>query len=153
MAATADHEGLAPPLGHEIHPCRSLTAAWLVEVGELADMVHLTMHLGVTDLAALGEGRWISSLRWVLAMTGETSVRTAVRCRLSGIPPKRATSGFLPPSRSTVTCRHARGPSGVSIVALYVRAIFMTGERCLLASVFSREVSMTQWSLPRRKTS
>ena len=29
-------------------------------------------------------------------MTGFRSVMTAVRLRLSGIPPKRATSGFLP---------------------------------------------------------
>jgi hypothetical protein len=42
----------------------------------------------------------------------------AVRCRLSGIPPKRATSGFLPPLRWTVTCKHVRGPSEVWIVAL-----------------------------------
>jgi len=32
----------------------------------------------------------------VVAMTGFRSVMTAVRLRLSGIPPKRATSGFLP---------------------------------------------------------
>src|SRR6266702_4806220 len=45
--------------------------------------------------------RWISSLRRALARTGRWSVRTAVRARVSGIPPKRAASGFLPLSRST----------------------------------------------------
>jgi hypothetical protein len=37
-----------------------------------------------------------------------------VRWRLIGMPPKRATSGFLPPVRSMVTCRHVCGPSGPS---------------------------------------
>jgi hypothetical protein len=63
--------------------------------------------------------RWISSLRRVLAMTGERSDRTAVRYRLSGMPPNRATSGVLPPSRLMVTWRQWRGPWGVSIVVLY----------------------------------
>jgi hypothetical protein len=51
-AATADHEGLAPPLGHQVHPRGSLVSAWLVEVGEFADMVHLKVPIRVTDLAA-----------------------------------------------------------------------------------------------------
>jgi hypothetical protein len=55
MAATADHEGLTPPLSHKVHPCGSLTAAWLVEVGELTDMVHLQLPLGCTDRTGLGE--------------------------------------------------------------------------------------------------
>src|SRR5262245_47657660 len=55
MAATADHEGLTPPHGHEVHPCGVLTAAGLVEVGALADMVHLQLPLGFTNLAALGK--------------------------------------------------------------------------------------------------
>jgi hypothetical protein len=85
-------------------------------------------------------------------MTGERSVTTAVHCHLSGIPSKRATSGFLPPSRSTATFKHARGLSGVPLVALYVRAIFMTVERCVPARVFSSEIPMIQWSVLRRKT-
>src|SRR5258707_9899094 len=97
--------------------------------------------------------RKISSLRRVLAMTGRWSVRTAVRARRSGIPPKRVTSGFLPLSRLMTTCRHLRGPAGVSTVALYLRAIALTVERCLPASVLSSEVSMTQCRRPRRNTS
>jgi hypothetical protein len=96
---------------------------------------------------------WISSLRRALAMIGEKSVRIAVVCCLSGIPPKRATSGFLPPSRLTMTLKHFRGPSGVSTVDLYLRAIFVTVERCLHAKVFSSEVSVTHRSLPRRNMS
>jgi hypothetical protein len=61
-----------------------------------------------------------------------------VRARRSGIPPKRATSGFLPLSRSTVTCRHLRGSAGVSTTALYLRAIMLTVERCLPVSVFQQ---------------
>ncbi len=45
---------------------------------------------------------------------------TAVLCRLRGIPPKRATSGFLPRSRCTVTWKHDLGPSAVAMVALIV---------------------------------
>jgi hypothetical protein len=45
-----------------------------------------------------------------------------------------------------VTCRHFRGPAGVSMAALYLRATELTVERCLPAWVFSSEVSMTQWS-------
>src|SRR5690349_8892505 len=56
--------------------------------------------------------RWISSFRLALAMTGRWSVRTAVRARRRGIPPKRVASGFLPLSRSMTTCRHLRGPAG-----------------------------------------
>ena len=40
-----------------------------------------------------------------------------VFCRLSGIPPNRATSGFLP-SRSTRASKQVRSPCGVSILAL-----------------------------------
>ncbi|MGW1784023.1 hypothetical protein ACWCQQ_33685 [Streptomyces sp. NPDC002143] len=72
--------------------------------------------------------------------------------RLSGIPPKRPTSGFLP-VRSTRASKHLRSPSGVSMVAAYLRAIFDTDERCLLASVISIEVSMPHCSGASRKTS
>ena len=40
-----------------------------------------------------------------------------------------------------LTCRHLRGPCGVSIVAAYLRAIFDTDESCLPASVLSSEVT------------
>jgi hypothetical protein len=41
-------------------------------------------------------------LPWVVAWGGFRSLMIAVGWRLRGIPPKRATSGFLP-SRGTVT--------------------------------------------------
>jgi hypothetical protein len=77
--------------------------------------------------------RRISSLRLVLAMIGDRSVRTAAWCRRSGMPPKRATSGFLPRSRCTVTWKQVRGPSGVSMVVLYLAAILVTVDRCFPA--------------------
>lgn len=86
-------------------------------------------------------------------MTGWRSVMTAFRCRLSEISPKRAISGFFPFSRRTVTWKHVRRPSGVLMVALYLRAIFMTVDLCLLARVLSIDVSMTQRNGPRRETS
>jgi hypothetical protein len=43
-------------------------------------------------------------------------VTAAVFCRFSGIPPNRATSGFLP-ARSTLASTHVLGPCGVSILA------------------------------------
>jgi hypothetical protein len=55
--------------------------------------------------------RVISSLRLV-AGAGWRSVRTALRCRLSGMPPNLATSGFLP-ARSVVASKQVRGPCGV----------------------------------------
>lgn len=70
---------------------------------------------------------------------------TGFFCRLNGIPPNRATSGFLP-LRSIRASKHLRDPDGVAIVAAYLRAIFDTDERYLLARVFSSEVSMTQCS-------
>ena len=61
-----------------------------------------------------------------------------------------STNGVLPSPRSTTTCMHARGPCGVWIVAAYLRAIFVTVESCLPASVLSSEVSITQRSRSSR---
>ena len=60
---------------------------------------------------------------------------------------------FLALARSMLCWKQVRGPCGVSMVALYLRAIFVTVESCLPASVFSIEVSMTQRSLLNRQTS
>ena len=60
-----------------------------------------------------------SSLWRMMPGTGRRSVRTASFCRRSGMPPNRATSGFLP-LRSILASRHLRGPYGVSIAALGV---------------------------------
>ena len=80
---------------------------------------------------------------------GSRSVRTAVFCRRSGMPPNRATSGFLP-ARSTVASKHRRGPWGVTMVVLCLSAIFVTVERCFAASVLSMEVFMTHSSRSSR---
>ena len=76
---------------------------------------------------------------------------TARLCRLSGMPPNRATSGFLP-GRSVRASKQVRGPCGVMIVALYLRAILVTVERCLAASVLSREASAAHRSRCSRET-
>ncbi|MEN3263935.1 MAG: hypothetical protein V7646_829 [Pseudonocardia sp.] len=89
--------------------------------------------------------RVTSSLWRTMPGTGTRSEMTVSRRLLSGMPPNRATSGYLP-LRSTLASRHLRSPCGVSMVALYLRAIFDTDERCLFASVLSSEVSMTQCS-------
>jgi hypothetical protein len=73
-------------------------------------------------------------------------------CRFSGIPPNLVTSGFLP-GRSTVAWKQTRGPCGVAMVARCLRAIAVTVERCLAASVLSSEVSAAQRSRFSRKTS
>ena len=72
-------------------------------------------------------------------------MRTAFLCRFSGMPPNLATSGFLP-ARSTLAWKQVRGPCGVSILALYLRAIFETVEPCLAASVLSMQVDATHSS-------
>ena len=41
MAGSADHEGLASPSCHDLHPFRPLWLPRLLEVGELSDLVHL----------------------------------------------------------------------------------------------------------------
>ena len=61
------------------------------------------------------------------------------------MPPNCATSGFLP-VLWTLTWKHRRRPYGVTTVVRYVRAIAVTVERCLAASVLSIEVNMTQCS-------
>src|ERR1019366_2314545 len=82
--------------------------------------------------------REISSLGRVTG-AGRRSLRTAFCCLLRGMPPNVATCGFLP-GRSTLASKHLRGPCGVRMVVLYLRAIFDTVESCLAASVLSIEV-------------
>lgn len=89
--------------------------------------------------------RLTSSLWRMMPGTRTRSEMTVFFCLLSGMPPNRATSGFLP-LRSTLASIHLRGPCGVSMTALNLRAIFDTVERCLFARVLSSEVSMTQCS-------
>src|ERR1035437_5870882 len=138
MAFRAGHECLAPPFRHE--PCPSgLPRSGLPEIGELADLVNCHVTRPPADLAFSPE----QPQRQLLAGIGNP-FRDAVSydrfsCRFSGIPPNRATSGFLP-SLSTVTCRHVLRPCGVSILALYLAAIFRPVEWYLHASVLSSEV-------------
>src|ERR1039457_4185032 len=95
--------------------------------------------------------REVSSLRRGTG-TGERSSMTAFFCLLRGMPPNLAIRGFLP-GRSTLASKHVSGPCGVLIVALYLRAIFDTGESCLAAIVLSIEVLATHSSRLSLQTS
>src|SRR5712692_8875447 len=68
------------------------------------------------------------------------------RSRLSGIPPNRAISGFLP-SLSTVISRHFRGPWGSLTVFWYLARIRATLVLCLFARVLSNESLITVLTL------
>ena len=70
-------------------------------------------------------------------------MRTASLSRTRGIPPNRATRSGLP-SRWTLASKHVRSPYGVSILALYLVAIFDTVDWCLAARVFSIDVRACQ---------
>ena len=150
VAGFADHEGLASPPRHDLHPFGLDRLSRLVEIRELADLVHAHLVRLPAELAPSRQEPVDQLLAAGVAGTGSRSRRIAFFCRRSGIPPKVATSGFLPSPRSTLTCRHLRGPCGVSIVAPYLRAIFDTDESYLPASVFSSEVTMTQCSRSSR---
>ena len=52
LAGVADHEGLASPLCHDPHPFRLFGR---VEVGEVADLMHLHRAGSLADLAPSGQ--------------------------------------------------------------------------------------------------
>jgi hypothetical protein len=117
VAERADHEGLASFTRHELCPWR----LWLprfAEVGELADVVDFDLagvlaHLASSCLEPLDQLGVADDDAWGWCAVGEDRFR----CRVRGMPPKVAVNGFLP-VRVTVTCRHLRGPCGVSMVVL-----------------------------------
>ena len=145
MAGAADHQGLAPS------PCHFRRPRWLrpsrpVEVGEPAHVMHRDAVGTLADLAPVrqkpGDQLLVADDAGHQDTIGDDGVllpsqwNTTEPC---------VTSGFLP-LRSIVASKHLRGPCGVVMVAACLRAIFDTVERCLLARVFSSEVSMTQCS-------
>jgi len=142
MTRAADHQRFAAFGGHEFDPLRRVPGH--VEVGEFPDVVDIDLVRVAADLTPIGkESR--DELRARYAGVGSWSVRTACWCRLSAIPPNRATSAGLP-SRSQRASKQVRFPDGVSFLALYFRAMSDTVERCLPARVLSMDVSMTQRS-------
>ena len=153
VAVSADHQGLATPFRHDCHPLGRCGLPRLAEVSEFANLVHLHLALCSQISHRPARSRPISSLRRTVTGTGSRSTGTVFFCRRSGMPPNRATSGFLPSPRSTLTWKHLRGPCGVWTVALYLRAIFDTDESCFPARVFSNEVTMTQFNRLSRETS
>src|SRR5262250_2865726 len=93
-----------------------------------------------------------SSLRGVGTGPGTRSVRTAFFLRASGIPPKVATRSGLP-SRWILAWKQVRSPCGVSMVVLYLVAIFATLDWYFVARVFSIDVLAYHWSVVSRHTS
>ena len=94
--------------------------------------------------APRGGPRWSWTVVHDIHVFRPWSRRSADYRRRSGMPPNRATSGFLLPLRATVASKQVRGPCGVSMVALKMRPIFAAVEPCLPARVLSMELSMTQ---------
>ena len=151
VAGTADHEGFPAHPGHELRP-PGLCPSRPGEVGELADLVdfHVGRRLAVLTppgaepldqlLAAGGRvGKAVGDDRLLLPFQRDATepVRPVVSC----------------PPGSTVAWKQMRGPCGVVIVARCFRAIAVTVERCLAASVLSSEVSAAQRSRASRQTS
>lgn len=118
MAGAADDQGLPPSHRHEPHPRWFLPPSRVVEVCELANVVDLDALLCAADFAA---PRQQASHYFVLAHTGHGRSEVYEDSRL--LPPEQdapncATSGFLSAPRGTMTRKHVRGPSDVSVVAL-----------------------------------
>ena len=153
MAGTVDDQGLASSLGHEVHPWGSVLSSWLVEICALADVVDLRARRAFAEFAAPGEEPVDQLVPLGAGHDGPLIGEDGRAHSPEGYPAERVTSGFLPLSRSMVTCRTLRGPAGVTMTALYFLAILPTVERCLPASVLSSEVSVTQCRRPRRKAS
>ena len=111
---------------------RAVGCPGLSRSASLRIVVDLHLVRLLAELAPARQEPVISSLRRTVTGTGWRSSRTAFFCRLSGIPPNRATSGFLPSPRSTLAWKHVRGPCGVSIFGL-VLARHLRHRRAVLA--------------------
>src|SRR5205807_3559585 len=80
-----------------------------------------------------------TSFRSSCTGVGFWSTRTASLFRTRGIPPKRATSGFLPPPRTRVASRHFLGPCGVWTMVWKRFAIVWVVVRYFAASVWVKD--------------
>jgi hypothetical protein len=113
----ADHQGLAPPVGHGLGPTGGLKWPGSCEVGELPDV--MDFHLARL-LAILADIREEPCHEFLVRVVDPDRLAVGDRrrfCRWSGVSPNRATSGCLP-----------------------------SRPRCLPAKVLSMEVSRTQRS-------
>ena len=127
MTGCADHEGLAPSSGHDSHPFGLVWLSRPGEVGELADLMHLHPVRVAADLAPSRQ----ESADQLSAMRGRPAWLAIGQDRV-----------LLPPERDTTEGCDQRPM--VSVVAENFRAILATEERCLFASVMSRDLRMTQ---------
>ncbi len=90
----------------------------LVEVGQFPDVTDLKVRPGLAKLIAFGQEPMDQLVAPGAGQDRSLIDKDCRALRCNGIPPKRATSGFRPPSRSTLTCRQVRGPTGVGTVTL-----------------------------------
>ena len=144
MAGAADHQGLAPPPGHLLRP-RGLRPSRPVQVRESSDVVHRD---AVRVLAELTPVRQEPGDQLLVA--DDARDQDPVGDDRVLLPSQRNTAEpcdqWLPAVAFDPGFQALSGPVRVPAAALNVRAIFDTDERCLLARVFSSEVSMTQCS-------
>jgi hypothetical protein len=127
VAGGAGHEGLPAHGGHELGP-RGLWPSRPGEVGEFADLVDFHPGTLVAPLAPPG-----AEPDDQLPAAGGRGGLAVGEDRLS-LPFERdaAEPGdqwFLP-ARSTLASKQVRSPCGVTVLALYLRAIFVTVEPC-----------------------
>ena len=140
VAWRADHEGFASHPDHQGRP-RRLWSSQLVQVGELSDLVdfYRAALLAQFTLAgsepgdqlfAAGDRDWLAVGEDRCALSFE---RDAAEAGDQWFP------ASIPFDRDLEAC--ARPVRCLWTVALYLRAIFVTVERCLPARVLSIEVS------------
>jgi hypothetical protein len=141
-AATADHQGLAPSFGHEVHPVGFVPASWPVEVGELADVVDLKVRPGFADLAASGDEP-VDQLVSLRAGHDRPSVGEdglALSCERC---PAEAGDQWFPSPVAWDGDGQSRSRSlGCLDGALVLRAIFVTVDRCFPASAPARRSTL-----------
>jgi hypothetical protein len=145
VAGATDHQGLAPPPGHQLDPFR-LWPSRSVKVCESADVVHRDAVRVRADLAPIrqepGDQLFVADDSRDQGPVGDDRVllpsqwNAAEPCD-QWLPATAFDPGF------EALARPVWGVDGGRVLAGH---IFDTDERCLLARVFSSEVSMTQSS-------
>jgi hypothetical protein len=111
MTVLANHKGFAAPFCHDLCPRQPFRLTEPVEIRELSDVVNLHVLRSLADLAPPPARSLVISSLGPTAPPGWRSSRTAFFCHQSGMPPYRATSGFLPSPRSTALIILRSGPT------------------------------------------
>ena len=88
MTLLAHHKSLALASRHYLHPLRSFGLSLPLEILQGSDMVYLTLHFCVAELADLGKETLYEFRSGALFQTGSgLSSRVASMRRLRGMPP------------------------------------------------------------------